>query len=518
MTADQKSLIIIGAGMTGLSSGLAWAKNNNTSEKPVLIIEKQPKTGGEVTSYERNGYQFDTCQMISNLTDIFKYLGIDVELRAFKGLYMRIFLVKSGENEARVLNLPSGIDGFREHLKKEYPDEAVKIEEFLIYSHKMFKELDKLKYEPTFPELLKTLITCPKIVMNASKNFEDYFNKFDIKNEEVREIFSAFAAMSGLPDNRVAALLPIGVMFSLLEGAFRPRNGFIELPRAMEKQFLDLGGEIRTGTEVKKIMTDDGRVLGVVLSDGEKIYSDNVISTVDTKLAMEKLVGMDIIRERDNAYAEKIESIKMSPSSMNVSLGLDDKIDLAGLGLDCGYNVVTTGGNTFNRLHEAFLKGENAMSEDCFHIGVICPSLTTGTRPNITIRVVPMALAHWMELRKNDTAKYKNEKEKWGNFFIDLVEKHVIPDLKKHIIVKDISTPATYARYNGSPTGSIYDMASQPDNFGRNRLKMRTPIDGLYQPKFAHGVFGTITGGLQVIDMILERKIMDGNSRFSGNK
>ncbi|MBA7555547.1 hypothetical protein ES705_48216 [subsurface metagenome] len=199
---------------------------------------------------------------------------------------------------------------------------------------------------------------------------------------------------------------------------------------------------------------------------------------------------------------------------MNIALGLDNKLDLYGLGMDCGYNVITTGGETFSRLFAEYEEGKIGFTEKKFHIGVICPSLTTGGKPNITIRVVPMGIGDWVKLRETNLDKYNEKKEKWADFFIDLVEKYLIPDMKKHIKVKDISTPATYARQSGSPTGSIYDMAPYPDNFGRTRLKMKTPIKGLYQPRFVHGVFGSLLAGLQVNDMILDRKIMDGNARL----
>jgi phytoene dehydrogenase-like protein len=62
-------------------------------------------------------------------------------------------------------------------------------------------------------------------------------------------------------------------------------------------------------------------------------------------------------------------------------------------------------------------------------------------------------------------------------------------DFQGLIVVRDISTPATFARYSGSHTGSIYDMASVPDNFGAHRLPVVTPVRGLLVPKFAHGIF-----------------------------
>jgi hypothetical protein len=43
---------------------------------------------------------------------------------------------------------------------------------------------------------------------------------------------------------------------------------------------------------------------------------------------------------------------------------------------------------------------------------------------------------------------------------------------------------------------------------------MRTPIKGLYQPKFSHGVWPSLQAGMQVVDMILGGKIMQGNTRY----
>ena len=85
-------------------------------------------------------------------------------------------------------------------------------------------------------------------------------------------------------------------------------------------------------------------------------------------------------------------------------------------------------------------------------------------------------------------------------------------------MVKDISTPATYSRYSGSPTGSIYDMASLVTQFGPKRLPMKTPIEGLYHPKFSHSIYGTMMNGIQVVDMMLDRAFNDGNSLFNPRK
>ena len=185
------------------------------------------------------------------------------------------------------------------------------------------------------------------------------------------------------------------------------------------------------------------------------------------------------------------------------------------LDLDYPYNVVSTGLGTAEKLFDGFLAGDHAFSSNCFHAAIICPSLTTGAKNTITIRCTPFALNGWKELRENDYHRYKEEKEKWGDFFIQIAEKYFIPNLSKHIVVKDISTPATYARYSGSPTGSLYDIASLVTQFGPKRLPMKTPIKNLYQPKFAHGLYGTMMNGVQVVDLLLDRKFNNGNSLFA---
>jgi phytoene dehydrogenase-like protein len=53
----DKSLIIIGAGIAGLSTGCYAQMNGYDSQ----IFEMHDKPGGVCTSWKRNGYTFDGC-------------------------------------------------------------------------------------------------------------------------------------------------------------------------------------------------------------------------------------------------------------------------------------------------------------------------------------------------------------------------------------------------------------------------------------------------------------------------
>jgi prolycopene isomerase len=516
MATEKYPLIVIGAGITGLSTAIAFAKNTAGSKKKALVLERHSLVGGMVTTFRRGGFAFDTAQLIPDPGELFRYLDIDVPLRPFKNYYARIFLVKDkGTLEVRI---PNGYENFRDMLLERYPEDEKAIRRFFDYSRAMFNELYHLKVEPKLADFARILLKCPKTVRNKSKTFREYVDGFGFTNKELKDVFDVFAAFSGLPAERAIAMMTVAAMNTTLIDSFRPEKGFIELPLAMKKSAEKLGCEVRTRAKVVKILTENGKATGVKLENGEALYADHIVTTADTKLAMKELVGLDVLRQADAKYAEKVEQVRMSASAITINLGLDDGIDLHALGLDCGYNVITTGSGTFEHLFRAHDRGEHLLDTNRFHCAVICPSLCTGGKPTLIIRVVPVPMANWKQLRENWPEKYKQEKDRTAAFYIKLVEKHLIPGLGRHIVHQDVCTPATYERYTGSPTGSNYDMAPHPDNFGLKRLKMRTPVKNLYQPKFSHGIWPSLQAGLQVCDMILQGRIMKGYSRYRAGR
>ncbi len=510
----KKDLIIIGAGINGLSAGLAYALNNNVKKKEVLIVEKNPISGGYVTSFNRKGFSFDTCQMISNVTNILDFFGIKLEWKEFKDDFIRIFKADTVTNIVNTIELHSSKEEFEKQMMMMFPDEAVSLNKFLNYSSKMFDELYGLKYAPNVIDMLRMLFYCPKVIRYASKSFEAYCKRFNISNPEIKQIFQVFSSFCGLPNGKIAALLTVGVMYSLLEKAYRPSGLFVELPQKMEKRFRELGGEVMLKTEVERIIVSNGKVEGVCLKNGNVIYSENIISTIDVKTTINQLIGIETIRSINPKYAKRIEDVKMTTSAFTVSLGLDDD-EIPGIErLQCGYALLTSGNDAYEKLYNAFEDGKSGFTENCFNIGISYTGTQASRKPVISIQAIPMPVGNWGYLRDNDREAYQREKEKTAALLIDIVEKYLIPELRKHIAVMDISTPATYSRYSGSFSGSIYDMASLPENFGRNRIPVITPIKGLLLPKFAHGVFGTMNSGLQAVDILLEGKVMQGNSRF----
>lgn len=513
-TNNDYSMIIIGAGITGLSTGLAWTKIYNTEKHPVLIIEKQPVPGGCVTTFAREGYRFDTVQIIPDVSDVLNFFGIDVELNKFENIYARLFLVNPETKHVRMFPVASEIQTFADYLGSHYPKDRKKISHFFEYCSKMHHELQFLKTEPKFHELFKILYHCPKILANSNKTYKQFLKKFRFSNPELIEILDIFSSFSGLSGNRCAALLTACAMITTLKGSYRPKKGFIQFPLMLQKAYEDRGGEIVFGKSIKKILTRNNTAVGVELDDGTRIRGEIVVSTADTKLTCNEMLGYDVLHNAGKKYALKVQNVRMSPSGMAIHIGLDDTIDLKQLGFDCGYSVLTTGRTTHERMFDEWEAGNMLLSDDQFHFGVIAPSVMTGGKPCLIIHVVPVSSHFWLEMREKNYDGYVKEKYRVADFFVSKVEEYLIPGLKNHIRYTDVSTPATYARYIGSTAGSNFDMMPVPGNFGKNRLRVRTPVQNLYLPKFSHGIWPSMQGGLQVVDLISHGRIMNGNASY----
>ncbi len=177
----------------------------------------------------------------------------------------------------------------------------------------------------------------PKVVANLNRTYAGLLDSFGITNKKLREVLETFTAFSGVPPSRASAIVTAGAMLSTMTRCFRPHGYFDEFPAKMTQMYQKLGGELRLKAEVERIVVKDGKVAGVVVKgDGGMIRADRVITTIDPNVAMRRLVGEEHLSP---AYLHNLNSVVMSTSSLNISLGLDSRIDLAGMDLDYPYNV-----------------------------------------------------------------------------------------------------------------------------------------------------------------------------------
>ncbi|HET7144643.1 MAG TPA: NAD(P)/FAD-dependent oxidoreductase, partial [Anaerolineales bacterium] len=104
-------------------------------------------------------------------------------------------------------------------------------------------------------------------------------------------------------------------------------GGIGKISEALAGALKSFGGEIRTNAEVKQIIVKDIRATGVVLSNGEEISANNVISAADPKHTFLQLVGA---MELPPEFVWNIQSIKMRGSVAKVHLLTDGQHGIPG--------------------------------------------------------------------------------------------------------------------------------------------------------------------------------------------
>jgi all-trans-retinol 13,14-reductase len=524
-TMKENKLIVIGGGISGLSTAIAWLKNGLG---PALVLEKEPLPGGCVATFSRQGYRFETVQLVPDMEDLLDYLGVKLPWIKFEGTLSRLFLVDSASGAAsatlRRFSIPADGALFEKGLIRDYPAERRNIARFFHACRAMVEELAFLSLEPTPADIVRILVKCPHIIKASNDTWKRFLGRFGFRNMELVETLDLFSSYAGLSGDRCAALLTVSAMTTALAASWRPRTAFIKLPDAMRKRVLELGGEVRAGCRAQKILfSPDGKARGVLTSQGEELVADTVVSTVDTAVFLRDLVGEERLRAARGAYGKILSRLEMSPSMLAIHLGLDGELDLEALGLDGAYNVLSAGRSAHEEAFRAWYRGRDRTERGPelsppgggFHFAFYSPSLNNGSpKQTLALHVTPACARPWISLSEAEPEKYLAAKEEVARNYARLLEKWLIPGLSGHISYTDVSTPATVGRYLGSPTGSCFDMMPILSQFGLNRLPLRSPFPGLYHTKFSHGIWPAMHAGLQVVDLVSGGAIMNGGARY----
>jgi phytoene dehydrogenase-like protein len=261
MTERKYHTIVVGAGMAGLTCAAYLAKEG----RRVLLIEKNRECGGLVNTFSHNGFQFETgIRALENAGIIFPMLN---------ELGIKLDVVKSHVSvgvENEILNIEDigSLTEYSNLLKRLYPESEAEIDSITGIIRKVMKHMDVLYgvenpnfkdishdrtylFKELLPWLPKFLFTIGKINrMNVP--VEPYLEKI-IKNPSLRDIISqhffrntpAFFALS---------------YFSLYLDYFYPKGGVGKLAEAVEKKFLEYGGEIMRETTIKRVLAPEKKV------------------------------------------------------------------------------------------------------------------------------------------------------------------------------------------------------------------------------------------------------------------
>lgn len=402
----NKKIIIIGAGIAGLSAGCYGQLNGYETQ----IFEMHNIPGGLCTSWDRKGYRIDGCiHWLMGVNPESMFHNTWKELGAFKGkefLY-HDYIMQIENSEGKKLIMYCDVDKLEAHLLELSSRDAEVIRE-LTAAVRRFKDIRTASMD-------QSLVKYTRITMG------DFVQRFS--DPFLREALIAFSSK----DYTVFSLIFQLSIYNNKDACW-PVGGSLEFARGIERRYLELGGKIFYGSRAEEVLVRDNRAAGIMLADGSVHTADFVVSAIDGYSSIYNLLkGQYIDDEIKSLYNSK----KVSGTSVQVSMGVN--CDLSGypycinMMLD---NPVQIGGVENTQL---------LIKHYCFDKTLCAPG------KSVVTSLIHADYRYWEELYK-DVENYKNEKKKVADWFISLFERK-FPKAKGKIEVLDVATPMTYYRY-----------------------------------------------------------------------
>lgn len=464
--AVKYDAIIIGAGMSGLASGIRLAM----FDKKVVILESHSISGGLNSYYSRR------------IKETKELINLDVGLHALTNF------AKKGDRKKP----------FGKLLKQlRIPYDSFQLQE-QTHSLIRFKSAE-LRFSNDF-ELLRTEVyqTFGKEIDSFDKftNYIHEFNEVDLNSKylSARSILDKFFFDELLKEMIIAPLLIYGsawendmdfaqfaIMFKSLyfEGFSRPKGGVRTIIDLLLEKYKEVGGEIRFRTPVESIETVSDKITGVSLKNGERLLTKKILSSAGFPETLGMLNNPKKITASIGrlSFTESIFLIKDKKPFEH----FDSTIVF--------YNE--TDQYNYQRPSGLIDKGSAVI---CFPDNYE----RENTQGYGLIRVTH--IANYNKWKVLEREKYLKEKEKVFQEALSLGQN--ILSEKISPVFKDVFSPLTVQRYTGHFSGTVYGSTTKCRDG-------RTEIEGLYIIGTDQGFLGIVGSLLSGISMANLHGLMD---------
>lgn len=423
-----KSIIIIGAGIAGLSAGCYAQMNGYFTQ----IFEQHVTPGGVCTSWKRKEYTFDCC--IHNLPGSGKTTKLNRIWRDLGAVPARSTIAYDEfvqvEEGAHVFTVYTDIDKLETHMKALSPTDANVIEELTTAArHFTGLELFSLPIAGT-AGFIRALTFAPAIMKWARINLQQYATRF--KDPFLRKAFPTV-----LYDFES---VPMVFLLNFLAWMHKrdlgwPVGGSLEFSKAIAARYEELGGTIHYNSRVAKILVKDDKAAGVVLADGTEHQADIVISNADGRTTIFDMLEGNYTNERIRKFYSKPP--ERQDMTVHVSFGVNRDIS------DEPHALVL------------FLeKPVTIMDAEVDRLDVELTSYDPSMAPprkGVIKVVLNSSYAYWKNLHPTNEA-YKAEKDQVAETLANTLEAR-FPGFWKQIEIVDVATPMTFERYTGAWQG-----------------------------------------------------------------
>ncbi|MHB8780228.1 MAG: FAD-dependent oxidoreductase [Candidatus Geothermincolia bacterium] len=461
---------VIGAGLGGLSAAAALTK----AGKSIVLLEPHNVPGGYASSFCRGRFEFEiSLHELSGLGhqdrrgSLYRLLEeLDVARRVdfvdIPDFYRSVFPDLD-------IVVPCDRRGFEQTLTSAFPGDADGIRRIIELAFEIDAQVMRFSREGQ-GAMMRDPGAFAALLANTNTTLAEVLDR-ELADERSKAVLAQLWGYYATPPSRLSFLLFCVATADYLKfGPCHIRGKSQALSQAFVDAIEERGGDVRLNTGASRILTDGGRVRGVLAADGSEILADAVVCNANPFVACFELMDPSTL---PSWYLKRIAYGEIGPGIATVYLGLDATCEQ--LGLDHHEIAINTDydlqghwdhlqGNLFSD-REVYVTPYNLADPDASPPGtanVVLVMLGNGDR--------------WMKLSGPD---YVEAKERMGEAALRAAEK-IAPELRNHIEVMEIATPLTNMRYTGNLKGSYIGYTYTPQDTEVTRMPNNGPLPGLY--------------------------------------
>jgi phytoene dehydrogenase-like protein len=435
---DETRLVVIGAGIAGLTAGCYAARSGYRT----TILEMGQAPGGLCTSWRREGYLFDGS--VAGLAGTSPEAPIhrlwrDIGVVDYCPLYDPADFGTVVAPDGRAVTVFTDIDRLEEHLLENFPRDAAAIREFTRALRGCARLDIPFRADGGLTGLAagartgaSSLRSLPALLKYGRLTLRRFNSR--LQDPFCRQVFDNLVHFGGQDVPLLTVLLPIAYAHRRMTGI--PRRGWLAFGRAVERRFLELGGEIRYGAKVERLETGGGAVRGLRVAGGEILAADRVLSAADGRFTRTVL-----LEEDDGA---RFDPGRVSDQPVQVNLGVAE-------------DWPVSGALTY-LLPDAPAAGGRPQPRVTVHNRHYDPQAAPPGKSALTV-FLESDYSFWKPLEA-DRPAYDAEKRRCAELVIEAVGRHR-PGFAETVEVVDVSTPLTRERYTGNWLGAM--QAFRPD-------------------------------------------------------
>lgn len=433
-------IVVIGSGFGGLTAAIRLQAQGHD----VTIVEKRDKLGGRAYVYEQDGFKFDGGPTIITAP----WLIDEVFTLAGKKTSDYVNLVKIDPfynirwEDGTVFHYNDDKETLYSQINKIAPEEVENYKKFARSLGEIYRVGFELIDKP-FTTVWDMVKVVPEMVkLRSDRSVYKFASKF-FKDEKLREAFSFHPLLIG---GNPFTSTSIYAMIHELEqkfGVWFAMGGTGALVKGFGDLFMDIGGEVFTEAEVEEILIDENsrRAKGVRIKSGETIEADAVVANSDVARTYLDLIPA---RFRKKYTDQKVKNMTYSMSLFVIYFGTDKKYE------NMAHHEIILGKRYKGLLDEIFV--DKTLADD-FSLYLHRP---TATDPSLA----PDGCDCWYVLSPvphlGGNVDWKTAAEPYKQKIYEYLEKHYMPDLRKHIISETHIDPLHFEDTLNSYLGNAF--------------------------------------------------------------